>query len=411
MAYRNGAAYGFMDLLLALKGFLESSELINNIVYTGATGNGYISGERCADAATNETWTITFSSSTAFSVSGSVSGSQGSGTVGTEFTSTNTNVTFTVIAGGTAFAVSDVITFDVASGLETQKWAVNEWADSDIDGSPDKQLLIEGPGTSASDEIYCGIRTFRDSGSNRYNWELQGFTGYNAVSTWLTQPGRLTYGKYIYLDDNTKTYYWMKASGRRFILVTNISGVYDWLYMGFILPFGNPNEFPYPLLIGGSGAYDTYNFSSGSGTFHSAFWSGCRNSSHSYGPAAFWIGLDWLEIANFYNTDQSASSYTSEYGKFWPIVQSVPSCYLEPHFYTGSMTLNADGLTYPMFPFILKRWKDDGKAIFGELDGMFWIPGDGLSPEDEFTLATKDYIVLPDTFRRENWSFAAFLKE
>jgi hypothetical protein len=53
------------------------------------TGTGVLSDATIGASAITELWTITFSSTTAFSVSGALSGGQGSGTTGSAFTSTN----------------------------------------------------------------------------------------------------------------------------------------------------------------------------------------------------------------------------------------------------------------------------------------------------------------------------------
>lgn len=59
-----------------------------------------------------ETFTITFTSATAFSVSGSVSGASAAGTVGTAYD--NSKINFTINAGSTAFVTGDVFTVAVA---------------------------------------------------------------------------------------------------------------------------------------------------------------------------------------------------------------------------------------------------------------------------------------------------------
>ena len=52
----------------------------------------YLYGIQPASTAYTELWTIDFSSATAYSVKGSFSGAQGSGTISTAFTSTNTDI-------------------------------------------------------------------------------------------------------------------------------------------------------------------------------------------------------------------------------------------------------------------------------------------------------------------------------
>lgn len=56
---------------------------------TGNTGTGSLSDVTPGTSAIAEMWTITFTSATAFTVTASISGSQGSGTKSADFTSTN----------------------------------------------------------------------------------------------------------------------------------------------------------------------------------------------------------------------------------------------------------------------------------------------------------------------------------
>lgn len=65
--------------------------------------------------AASETWTVTFTSATAFTVSGSVSGASAGGTVGVAYT--NNYINFTINAGSTPFAADDkfIVTFQQIS--------------------------------------------------------------------------------------------------------------------------------------------------------------------------------------------------------------------------------------------------------------------------------------------------------
>lgn len=68
---------------------------------TAGTGNGRLSRLAASTGAVAETITVTWTSETAFSVSGSVSGSLGTGTVGVQF---NNKIRFIAVAGTTAWA-------------------------------------------------------------------------------------------------------------------------------------------------------------------------------------------------------------------------------------------------------------------------------------------------------------------
>jgi len=82
----------------------------------GATvGNGTVVGLNVGSMASPETFTITFTTPTAYDVVGTVTGPAGSGVVGSPFD--NTQISFTVVAGATPFATGD--DFEVAVTSET----------------------------------------------------------------------------------------------------------------------------------------------------------------------------------------------------------------------------------------------------------------------------------------------------
>jgi len=87
-----------------------SVNVIHALSYSG-TGNGAIQELEGGPDAIAETVTITMTSATAFGVSGSVSGSLGTGTVGTRFSSSK--VKFLITAGDTAFVNTDAFTVTV----------------------------------------------------------------------------------------------------------------------------------------------------------------------------------------------------------------------------------------------------------------------------------------------------------
>lgn len=107
MSFETGTAANYLDLLAKLNAFLLKGHALPP-VYSG-TGTGLITGLTGTVSSVQETITITFSSASAFNVVGSVTGSMGSGAVGTAFS--HAKVGFTITAGGTAWANGDTIAF------------------------------------------------------------------------------------------------------------------------------------------------------------------------------------------------------------------------------------------------------------------------------------------------------------
>lgn len=106
-----GTATDFFDLLTRLDTFLKTNGSAFGLSYAGA-GNGTFTAYRGGTASLAETFTITATSATQFSVVGSSSGNIGTATVGTPFS--HSKLAFTITAGGTAFVAGDVFTLSTA---------------------------------------------------------------------------------------------------------------------------------------------------------------------------------------------------------------------------------------------------------------------------------------------------------
>jgi hypothetical protein len=74
----------------------------------GNVGDGSVAALTAGTLAVPETWTITFTSGTAYTVSGTVSGVQAPGVVGSPYD--NNRINFTIVAGVTPFATGDEFT-------------------------------------------------------------------------------------------------------------------------------------------------------------------------------------------------------------------------------------------------------------------------------------------------------------
>lgn len=109
--FETGTATDYRDLLAKLDTFLTAKGSAFGLTYAG-TGNGTLTGYRGGATALAQTFTITATSATNFTVVGSVSGSIGPATVGTPFA--HTRVEFTLTAGGTAFVAGDVFILQTA---------------------------------------------------------------------------------------------------------------------------------------------------------------------------------------------------------------------------------------------------------------------------------------------------------
>ena len=408
MAYKTGYADGHKGLLVAVKGFLCDAKKAYNIAAGGGnTGDGYVSAERASTSPVDETWTLTATSGTNFTVTGSVSGAQAAATVGTPYD--NSIVAFTIIAGDTAFVSSDSFTFDVADGLgATELYTATRW-DTDYDAAGGYELILMGPGTAGTDEIYSAIQTVEDAGDDYYNWRMAGMTSYSDVELQY-MPG-LTQGRMarLLLWQN-KIQYWVVSNGRRFIVVAKVSSVYSALYLGFALPYGLPTQFPYPLVVGGAASPSTtaaYNRYSSTHDSHRGFAnpyadvaevcdSTVFDTTNDYATLKVLQGTNWIKIRS------KVGSTLYGLNNCWPYVSAKTVSQSD----FNVLRENIDG-SYPLFG-VVPMVSNPSKHIFGPLQGVFAVPGfGGIAAEDTFTINGDTYVafpILPNADANDFWA-------
>lgn len=97
-------ATNFADLVQRLATYLTATGHAHGKVFTG-TGTGNLINYLGTATTVAETWTLTATSATNFTVTGSVSGAQAAATVGTPYS--NSRIAFTLTAGGTPYVAGD----------------------------------------------------------------------------------------------------------------------------------------------------------------------------------------------------------------------------------------------------------------------------------------------------------------
>lgn len=379
MSVQIGTAADYADLLNKLDTFLTTNgkSLVPSFV---GTGTGTIAADG-GTASVAETITVTFSSATAFAVAGSVSGALGTGVVGTAFTSTKANLTIT--AGGTAFVSGDVFTFAV-----TPPWTSLRR----VTGS---EMIWEAPGNGGLDQIIVGAITSSNVSADYWNWRLGGFTAFNSAVPFAQQSGyvggnnQAVPSPVLTLWDGSIPY-WFVANGRRVIIVAQISTVFVAAYLGFLSSYMAPGAFPYPLLVGGSMAW---NVEPGVGDTRWR-WSYAGGEIRCF-------PLPQTTMSNNYQSSLMLRKATGQWlgfdlnnselnvGKVWP------SAYVD---YAGgglNWWPNLDG-SYPLLPVVLS---DASPNVYGELDGVFATAGYLQAVLNTITINGIPHLVVQNVFR------------
>ena len=247
-----------------------------------------------------------------------------------------------------------------------QMGAGNEWGvERDSTGGSDHELILRGPGLSGTEEIYVGMKTYQSVVDDWYNFKLMGATGYSAGDTFELQPGKSNMvGVPLW---NQTIPYWLVANGQRIIVAAKVETVYELFYLGKIVPYATPNQYPYPLAIVGMLTSD---------------------ASTRYSNTAYNMGFKLGDTGALVIRDNSGLWRQS---RSWPWKNS----------WIGGSTesLRDTGGIYPITPIILYETTPN---VFGEMDGIFFVSGYNNAVENTMTIGGDTYVMM------RNASFTGF---
>lgn len=262
----------------------------------------------------------------------------------------------------------------VAAG---QQWQQLRWQERP-DAAGEYELIVKGPGLAGTDEIFAGIRTYSDVGADYYNWELGPMLGYDADFAWASQPGLAPATRPQVCLWNSAISYWMVANGRRFVVVPKVSTVYELAHMGLILPYGPPSALPHPYFCAGSHSQANERWSDTS-SYHSH--GVTRPKSTTPTNSLLYTGEQWRYFG---------SSISATYrGGLYPYFDGPATVF-------SSLRANIDGgrTLLPIQPCF-----QSPDAMYGELDGCYWVSGHGNAAENIVTVDGVDHLVVPNVHR------------
>lgn len=253
------------------------------------------------------------------------------------------------------------------------------------------KITLRGQGLAGTDNIYCGLKLAVDSNEDYYNLVVWGHGGYNAAEDPDNQP-LSSIDHIIPLWDQPMDY-WFIANGRRFIIVVKVSTVYTSGYVGLMLPYATPVEYPLPYVVAGNRGQDTtvrwgddddrlrfmvspgYN---GISLFYpDNVWRQGYNYSNSVGNAASTRG-DFFMYPTRLDNDSDMSSQSDD--------QNTET--LLPN--RGSTYVLRQAVMYSQNPYI---------AQMGVLEGIHWLSGRSNSVENIIDVNSQDYMTVQNVNR------------
>lgn len=264
---------------------------------------------------------------------------------------------------------------------------------------PKRDLVeLRGPGSSANDAIYVQMALYVDAAAPAYSIQLLGSQSWQsgiAITTPEGQPGSLFAGagSLGILPRmpmfNSAISYWFVANGRRFIVVAKSSAYWGSLYAGFILPYGTPTQYPYPLFIGANSATGDNYQSSSAQIASCSFWrtdgetiiSNDVYSAAILSPSGGWIGTNRFDAANT--------------GRTWPWALTTQSRKTSLGRYELATLTQLPNGSSPLLPAIVYDCATSRPfTVWGELQGVSAVPGIGIAAGDTVTVAGQTHLVV-----------------
>lgn len=270
---------------------------------------------------------------------------------------------------------------------------------------------LKGPGLAGADSIYVQLTYFQDPANDTYCITVQGSQGYlSSVSVGDpgNQPNSCVIGGGQWAAHffnmplyNNSTPYWFIANGRRFIVAAKVGSYWSSLYAGFILPYGTPSQYPYPLYIAANSCDGARYSDPGQYVSNSGFW-------YSYRPGGAVLKPDgnWFMMGAYSSDQGGVLGYN--YGHFWPWWRNPQQTNFGGVYGTDKLVPAPDG-SYPLLPAIM--FGHGGNAalstMLGELDGVFMTTGFGAAAADTFTVGSDTYLLIQRALQNSPSDFVA----
>lgn len=284
---------------------------------------------------------------------------------------------------GTATDFKDLLN-QLQAAATVDGWTVQSYTTGGASPNTD-QLIMKGPGLGVGFEVQIGIRTFQDTTNNFFCWDGYGFTAYDSSRLLLSQIN-ISPAVVMRLWDASIPY-WISISDRRVIVVAKCSNTYHSIHLGFIDPFSSPIEYPFPFyLASDSSTHDQF------GTAGSFDWSIANpglNAAYVRDPQGIWCKVCITGDGSGGFGPFGASRYT-----IWPYYapdNGTDNWTAPPNQQFEAQNVSADAI--PTMNCYVMACFDKG-GVLGVLEGVYWVPGHGLSAEQTLTVGSDTFIVF-----------------
>jgi hypothetical protein len=252
-----------------------------------------------------------------------------------------------------------------------------------------RYLLLKGPGLSGDKQIFIELVSYQDSSADTSNIQMfygvgagdsEGLLGGSAGDRWMPLV-------------NTSMQYWFTGNGQRFTITAKVSTDYISGYAGFFLPYALPDEWPYPIIVGGSAA-DNIKYTDTGNPAYRSYW-------HPF--ARNWSGQPSYSSLSMRHANGQEKWFSNANQDSYPFLAST-------YPYMGDVQFRpAVPGNYALMPIVL--FSRNQAETFGELDGVYHINGYNVASEDIIKINGVDHIVFQSANQIGATAFAAIKLE
>lgn len=267
---------------------------------------------------------------------------------------------------------------------------------ADIRRSVDTRwLTLKGPGLDGSKEIYIDLFTSSYPQTDRDYITLGYAAGYSGGTTVGVSRRYQLVPMW-----NSPTQYWFVANGQRFIFVAKINTIYASAYCGLFYPYATPEEWLYPIAIGGCAAVPL-KYTDVSEPTYTSFWYPWRVQSGSITDFRTRSSL----IARMPNGTEMSFSQDGTSDSDATVLSGTIPIYRDP----ARQFRPAVTGQYVLTPIMLARPATG--EVYGEFDGVYHINGYGCGSEDIVTIGGVNHLVVQSANTTGSTKFAAIRLE
>ena len=246
----------------------------------------------------------------------------------------------------------------------------------------ERELILHSTGTSDEESIHVGFKCYQSAGADYYNLIAASFVGYLAGNAFESQPGYRGSGTPCH---NQACTYFITANKRRIVGGMKVgTPVFTHFYVGKLLPYSRPGEFPSPLVA--AGHYDGREAKRFSETqwFPYKGIKGSQDSGYNDGhlylrrQSGAWSRVRLSPFSNAGGTSGSQYALAEHYVD----ITGAGNRSLVPAGATyAPQPIVAYELSFGAFNATSQSYPATGN-VFGELDGVFQLSGFGNTSEN-----------------------------